>query len=326
MLLPKLIDQTPTWEIASALTRAWGLDCVARRGDELPGSGGSSLVSVDAVANRVKRLPAKVSARSRSPRQTVTIATFNINNVNRRLPNLVAWLNRSKPDVVCLQELKTTDDTFPAAAIQAAGYFAIWRGQRTYNGVAILAKAAEPILTRDHLPGNRADDQSRYIEAAVKGVLIASVYLPNGNPQPGPKFDYKLAWFERLIAHAQNLYGLDAPVVLAGDFNVVPTDQDIYPSRSWSKDALLQPQSRARFQRLLDQGWVDAIRTRHPNEPMYTFWDYKRDRWSRDAGLRIDFLLLNEVAADRLIDAGVDRAQRGEEGASDHAPAWVTLR
>ena len=215
-MLPKLTDQTPTW-------RAWGLDCVARRVDELPESGGSSLVSVDAVANRVKRLPAKVSARSRSPRQTVTIATFNINNVNRRLPNLVAWLNRSKPDVVCLQELKTTDHTFPAAAIQAAGYFAIWRGQRTYNGVAILAKAAEPILTRDHLPGNRADDQSRYIEAAVKGVLIASVYLPNGKPQPGPKFDYNLAWFERLIAHAQNLYGLDAPVVLAGDFNVVAT-------------------------------------------------------------------------------------------------------
>ena len=172
----------------------------------------------------------------------------------------------------------------------------------------------------------RTDDQSRYIEAAVNGILVASIYLPNGNPQPGPKFDYKLAWFERLIAHAESLYALKAPVVLAGDFNVVPTDQDIYPSRSWAKDALLQPESRACFRRLLDQGWVDAVRVCHPNEPMYTFWDYKRDRWPRDAGLRIDFLLLNAMAADRLVDAGVDRAPRGQDGASDHAPAWVTLR
>jgi exodeoxyribonuclease-3 len=207
-----------------------------------------------------------------------------------------------------------------------AGYHAIWRGQRTYNGVAILTNAGEPQLTRDRLPGDQTDDQQRYIEAAVRGVLIASIYLPNGNPQPGPKFDYKLAWFERLIAHAKSLYELDAPVVLAGDFNVVPTDQDIYPSKSWSKNALLQPESRASFRRLLDQGWVDAVRTRHPDKPMYTFWDYKRDRWQRDAGLRIDFLLLNRMAADRMIDADVDRFARGEEGASDHAPVWVTLR
>ena len=206
------------------------------------------------------------------------------------------------------------------------GYAAIWRGQRTYNGVAILSRIGEPQQTRDRLPGDREDTQSRYIEAAVKGMLIASIYLPNGNPQPGPKFDYKLAWFERLIAHARSLYELDAPVVLAGDFNVVPTDGDIYPSKSWSNDALLQPQSRAAFRRLLEQGWVDAVRTRHPDEPMYSFWDYKRDRWQRDAGLRIDFLLLNPVAADRLVDAGVDRSIRGEEGASDHAPVWVTLR
>jgi exodeoxyribonuclease-3 len=210
--------------------------------------------------------------------------------------------------------------------MHAAGYDAIWRGQRTYNGVAILTNLGEPQLTRDRLPGDPEDKQSRYIEAAVKGVLIASIYLPNGNPQPGPKFDYKLAWFERLIAHTKSLYKLDAPVVLAGDFNVVPTDRDIYPSKSWSKDALLQPESRKCFRRLLAQGWVDAVRISHPDEPMYTFWDYKRDRWQRDAGLRIDFILLNKVAADRLIAAGVDRSVRGEEGASDHAPTWVTLR
>ena len=254
------------------------------------------------------------------------IATFNINNVNRRLPNLVAWLARSEPGVVCLQELKSTDDGFPAASLREAGYRAIWRGQRTYNGVAILSNIGEPHMTRDRLPGDPEDQQSRYIEAAVRGFLIACVYLPNGNPQPGPKFDYKLAWFERLIVHAKSLYELDAPVVLAGDFNVVPTDDDIYPSKSWSKDALLQPESRASFRRLLEQGWVDAVQTRHPNEKMYTFWDYKRDRWRRDAGLRIDFLLLNRIAADRLIDAGVDRFARGEAEASDHAPVWITVR
>ena len=183
-----------------------------------------------------------------------------------------------------------------------------------------------PVPTRDRLPGGSEDLQSRYIEAAIQGFLIASIYLPNGNPQPGPKFAYKLAWFERLLAHAKKCYSVNAPVVLAGDFNVVPTDSDIYPSKSWSKNALLQPESRACFQRLLDQGWVDAIRTRHPEAPMYTFWDYKRDRWQRDAGLRIDFLLLNRPAAERLIDAGVDRDVRGEEDASDHAPVWATFR
>jgi exodeoxyribonuclease-3 len=202
----------------------------------------------------------------------------------------------------------------------------MWRGQRTYNGIAILAKTNEPVLTRDCLPGDPADGQSRYVEAAARGFLIASIYLPKGNPQSGPKFDYKLAWFERLIAHAASLYRVDAPVVLAGDFNVVPTDKDIYPSRSWSKDALLQPGSRTCFERLLDQGWTDAVRSRHPDEPMYTFWDYKRDRWQRDAGLRIDFLLLNKRAAERLVDAGVDRFARGEDGTSDHAPVWATLR
>jgi exodeoxyribonuclease III len=254
------------------------------------------------------------------------IATFNINNVNRRLPNLLAWLSTARPDVVCLQELKTTDASFPRGAIRDAGYGALWRGQRSWNGVAILAKDAEPILIRDELPGDPADVQSRYIEAAIKGVLVACIYLPNGNPQPGPKFDYKLAWFERLIAHAAELYAMGVPAVLAGDYNVVPTDQDIYPTKSWANDALLQPESRVAFRRLLDQGWIDAIRALHPSEPMYTFWDYNRDRWRRDAGLRLDHLLLSAPLAARLAAAGVDRQVRGQEGASDHAPAWITLR
>jgi exodeoxyribonuclease-3 len=254
------------------------------------------------------------------------IATFNINNVNRRLPNLLDWLRASEPDVVCLQELKASDASFPEAAIQDAGYGAVWRGQRTWNGVAILARNAKPILTRDELPGDPDDMQSRYIEAAVNGVLIACIYLPNGNPQPGPKFDYKLAWFERLIAHAAELRAMGVPAVLAGDYNVVPTDRDIYPTKSWAKDALLQPESRAAFRRLLEEGWTDAIRTLHPSEPMYTFWDYKRNRWPRDAGLRIDHLLLGPPLVPRLGAAGVDREVRGREGASDHAPAWITLR
>ena len=204
------------------------------------------------------------------------IATFNINNVVRRLPNLLAWIKTANPDVVCLQELKASDDQFPKEALRDVGYGAVWRGQKTWNGVAILAKGVEPILTRDTLPGDPDDQQSRYIEAAVNGVLVASIYLPNGNPQPGPKFDYKLAWFERLIAHAAELNAASVPAVLAGDYNVVPTDFDIYPTTSWDADALLQPESRAAFRKLLDQGWVDAIRTLYPDEPMYTFWDYKR--------------------------------------------------
>jgi exodeoxyribonuclease-3 len=254
------------------------------------------------------------------------IATFNINNIVRRLPNLLEWLRASAPDVVCLQELKTADASFPQAAIEDAGYAAVWRGQRTWNGVAILARDREPVLVRDELPGDLEDTQSRYIEAAVDGVLIACIYLPNGNPQPGPKFDYKLAWFDRLIDHAAELYAAGVPAVLAGDYNVVPTDLDIYRTKSWANDALLQPESRAAFARLLDQGWTDAIRTLHPLEPMYTFWDYKRNRWQRDAGLRLDHLLLSPPLAGRLAEAGVDRDVRGQVEASDHAPAWVVLR
>jgi exodeoxyribonuclease III len=254
------------------------------------------------------------------------IATFNINNVNRRLPNLLAWLKRARPDVVCLQELKAADDAFPEEALRQASYGAVWHGQKTWNGVAILARRATPVLIRKSLPGDRSDAQSRYIEAAVEGLVIGCLYLPNGNPQPGPKFAYKLDWFGRLQAHAKTLLKSGAPVVLAGDYNAVPTDFDIYATRSWKDDALVQPQTRAAYRKLVAQGWTDALRTLHPDKPMYTFWDYKRQRWERDAGLRIDHLLLAPSLKDRLKKAGVDRAVRGAEGASDHAPAWIELR
>jgi len=254
------------------------------------------------------------------------IATFNINNVNRRLPNLLAWLRAAKPDVVALQELKASDGEFPAAAIEKAGYGAVWRGQKTWNGVAILARNAEPILTRDRLPGRPGDLEARYIEAAVRGIIVTSIYLPNGNPQPGPKFDYKLDWFARLRRHAGSFIKQDLPVVLAGDYNVAPTEIDIYPTRSWDKDALVQPKSRAAYNSLVEQGWCDAIRELHPDQRIYTFWDYKRNRWPRDAGLRLDHLLLSPALVSRLTKAGVDKKVRGEEGASDHAPAWVVLK
>ncbi|MEO8188400.1 MAG: exodeoxyribonuclease III [Burkholderiaceae bacterium] len=254
------------------------------------------------------------------------IATFNINNINRRLANLLAWLDAAQPDVVCLQELKASDREFPIAAIESAGYGAAWCGQRTWNGVAILARDAKPVVTHRTLPGEASDTQSRYLEAAIDGVLIACIYAPNGNPQPGPKFDYKLAWLDRLIAHARNLIDTNVPVVLAGDYNVVPTPADIYPTKSWDDDALVQPASRERFRRLVEQGWTDAIRSLHPDQPMYTFWDYKRGRWGRDAGLRIDHLLISPSLSSRLTAAGVDKAIRGEVGASDHAPAWVLLK
>ncbi|WOH84896.1 exodeoxyribonuclease III [Bradyrhizobium sp. BEA-2-5] len=254
------------------------------------------------------------------------IATFNINNINRRLPNLLRWLKTAKPDIVSLQELKASDGEFPAAAIEKAGYGAVWCGQKTWNGVAILARNAEPVLIRTALPGDAGDHEARYIEAAVRGIVVTSLYLPNGNPQPGPKFDYKLAWFKRLRAHAAKLLKEDVPVVLAGDYNVAPTEIDIYPTRSWDKDALIQPKSRAAFASLVEQGWCDAIRTLHPDDQMFTFWDYKRNRWPRDAGLRLDHLLLSPALAPRLAKAGVDRKIRGEDGASDHAPAWVVLR
>jgi exodeoxyribonuclease-3 len=254
------------------------------------------------------------------------VATFNINNVNRRLPNLLRWLRAAKPDIVCLQELKAANDEFPVSAIEKAGYRAVWRGQKTWNGVAILSRKSEPVLIRAALPGGPRDQEARYIEAAISGVIVGCLYAPNGNPQPGPKFDYKLAWLKRLRTHSAEFLRQDLPVVLAGDYNVVPTPSDIYPTRSWDNDALIQPKSRAAFAALVAQGWTDAIRALHPDKPMYTFWDYKRNRWERDAGLRLDHLLLSPQLAPRLLKAGVDKKVRGEEGASDHAPAWIVMR
>jgi exodeoxyribonuclease-3 len=255
----------------------------------------------------------------------VRIASFNINNVNRRLPNLLDWLNAERPDIVCLQELKAETDAFPSAALHDAGYGAVWQGQRSWNGVAILARGATPILTRRRLPGDPSDHQARYIEAAVNGVLVASIYLPNGNPQPGPKFTYKLEWFERLAKHAAGLMAEDIPVVLAGDYNVVPTEADIYPGHHEQANALLQPDVRSKFQDLLSQGWIDALRTLHPAGPLWTFWGYLRRRWETDKGMRLDHLLLSPSLASRLASGGVSRLVRGKTGASDHAPVWIAL-
>jgi exodeoxyribonuclease-3 len=256
------------------------------------------------------------------------IATFNVNGINSRLPRLVEWLNETQPDVACLQELKTSDETFPAMEIEAAGYGAVWHGQKGFNGVAVLARGHQPKELRRGLPGDDSDGQSRYLEAEVNGVVVASIYLPNGNPQPGPKFDYKLAWFERLIRHAASLRDDPRPVILAGDYNVVPTDEvrDIYNAKSWKTDALLQPESRAAWFKLLDSGWTDALRHLHPTEPLYTYWDYFRQRWERNSGFRIDHLALNPAALKRLHAGGVDREFRGREKPSDHAPAWIELK
>lgn len=254
------------------------------------------------------------------------IATYNINGIRARRANLLEWLEREQPDVVCLQELKAQDADFPIDDIRAAGYGAIWQGQKSWNGVAILAKGDDPLEIRRGLPGDPDETQSRYLEAAAHGVIVACLYLPNGNPQPGPKFDYKLAWFERFIEHAAGLFANGHPVVLAGDYNVVPTDEDIYNPKSWRKDALLQPESRECFERLLAQGWTDALRAKYPDERIYTFWDYFRQHWQKNSGLRIDYLLLSADLAPRLVDAGVDRWVRDQEHASDHAPTWITLR
>jgi exodeoxyribonuclease III len=256
----------------------------------------------------------------------VRIATFNVNGINGRLPVLLRWLDSARPDIACLQELKAPQEKFPREAIERAGYGAIWHGQQRWNGVAILARGCAPIETGRGLAGDPEDNQSRYVEAAVRGVLIGCLYLPNGNPRPGPRFDYKLAWMARLTARAAGLVGLDEPVVLAGDYNVIPTDLDVYKPERWADDALMQPESRAGFEALLGQGWTDALRALHPRERLYTFWDYWRNAYARDAGIRIDHLLLNPKARARLAAAGVDRDVRGWEGASDHGPAWVELR
>ena len=258
---------------------------------------------------------------------SLRIATYNVNGLRGRLPRVLEWLEREQPDIACLQELKGEDTVFPRAELENAGYGALWHGQRSWNGVAILARGQPPIESRRGLPGGGSEDtHSRYLEAAAHGLLIGCLYLPNGNPQPGPKFDYKLAWFERLIAHAKRLMASGSPVVLAGDYNVVPTDElDIYDPKSWRKDALLQPESRECYARLLAQGWTDALRATHPGEKIFTFWDYFRNHWPRNAGLRIDHLLLSPDLAPKLVDAGVDTWVRGQPGASDHAPTWIVL-
>ena len=253
------------------------------------------------------------------------IATFNVNGITSRLPALLQWLQETRPDVACLQELKAPQEKFPEAALREAGYQAIWHGQKSWNGVAILARGVAPQEVRRGLPGGAEDEQSRYIEAAVDGILIACLYLPNGNPAPGPKFDYKLLWFERLIAHAAELLQSGAPVVLAGDFNVMPTELDVYKPERWVDDALFRPETCAAFQRLLQQGWCDALRSMHPGEKIYTFWDYFRNAYARDAGLRIDHLLLSPDLAGALQAANVDRDVRGRDKPSDHAPTWVEL-
>jgi len=253
------------------------------------------------------------------------IATYNVNGVNGRLPVLLRWLERAAPDIVCLQELKAPQERFPEAAIAAAGYEAIWHGQKSWNGVAILSRIGRPVETRRGLPGDPDDSHSRYIEAAVNGMLIGCLYLPNGNPRPGPKFDYKLRWFDRLIAHAAELIGTGMPVIIAGDFNVMPTERDVYKPERWLDDALFAPEVRAAYFRLLKQGWTDALRSLHPDETIYTFWDYFRNAFARNAGLRIDHLLLSPSLAGRLRRAEVDLAVRGWEKTSDHAPVWIEL-
>jgi exodeoxyribonuclease-3 len=253
------------------------------------------------------------------------IATYNVNGVNGRLPVLLRWLEESAPDVVCLQELKAPQEKFPEQAIKDAGYHAIWHGQKSWNGVAILARNEEPKEITRVLPGDAEDSHSRYIEATINGIIVGCLYLPNGNPAPGPKFDYKLSWFERLNVHAKTLLAQKKPVVLAGDYNVMPTELDVYKPERWVDDALFRPETRAAFAKLAGQGWTDALRTLYPNEKIYTFWDYFRNAYGRDAGLRIDHFLLSPQAAPRLTAAGVDRHVRGWEKTSDHAPVWIEL-
>lgn len=253
------------------------------------------------------------------------IATYNVNGINGRLPVLLRWLDQTSPDIVCLQELKAPQEKFPEQVILDAGYHAIWHGQKSWNGVAILSRSEDIRETRRGLPGDPEDLHSRYIEAFVNGIVVGCLYLPNGNPSPGPKFDYKLQWFERLNAHAKELLKTDLPVVLAGDYNVIPTEFDVYKPERWLTDALFRPETRAAFEELKSLGWTDALRKLYPNEKIYTFYDYFRNAYARDAGLRIDHFLLNSHLEHRLVAAAVDRDVRGWEKSSDHCPVWIEL-
>lgn len=254
------------------------------------------------------------------------IATYNVNGVNGRLPVLLRWLEQEQPDIVCLQELKAPQEKFPEQAILDAGYNAIWHGQKSWNGVAILSRGLEIKETRRGLPGDEEDLHSRYIEAFVGGIIVGCLYLPNGNPAPGPKLEYKLSWFERLTAHAKELLSYDLPIVLVGDYNVMPTENDVYKPERWVDDALFRPEVREAFHNLISQGWTDAIRKLYPTEKIYTFYDYFRNAFARDAGLRIDHFLLNSVLEKRLIAAGVNRDVRGWEKSSDHCPVWIEIK
>jgi len=254
------------------------------------------------------------------------IATYNVNGINGRLPVLLRWLKESGPDVVCLQELKAPQEKFPETAIEDLGYHAIWHGQKSWNGVAILSRYGKPEETQRGLPGDAEDVHSRYIEANINDLIIGCLYLPNGNPAPGPKFDYKLSWFERLQMYAATLLKTGKPVILTGDYNVMPTEKDVYKPERWVKDALFRPETRAAFKKLVDLGWTDAIRKLHPDETIYTFWDYFRNAFGRDAGLRIDHFLLSPKVEKRLLAAGVDREVRSWEKTSDHAPVWIELK
>jgi exodeoxyribonuclease-3 len=254
------------------------------------------------------------------------IVTYNVNGITARLPNLLRWLGETQPDIVCLQELKAPQEKFPESAIRDAGYGVIWHGQKSWNGVAILSRGSDPVEIRRVLPGDPEDVHSRYIEANVKGLVVGCLYLPNGNPAPGPKYDYKLRWLDRFLIHAAELVNSPSPVVLAGDYNVIPTERDVYKPERWVDDALFRVEIREAFARLTKQGWTDSIRALHPDAQIYTFWDYFRNAYGRDAGLRIDHLLLNPAVAGRLVAANVDRTVRGWDKASDHAPTWVELR
>lgn len=258
-------------------------------------------------------------------KRRLRIASYNINGINSRLQVLLRWLEAFAPDVVGLQELKCTDEAFPREAIEAAGYSAIWHGQKSWNGVALLSRVGEPVETRRALPGDPNLAQSRYIEAAVCGVLVGNMYAPNGNPKPGPKFDYKLDWLDRLLDHGRELIDSGAPAILIGDYNIIPTDEDVYKPERWLKDALFAPEAREKFRELVGQGWTDALRTLHPGEPMFTFWHYWRNSFERDAGIRIDHALLSPTLAKGLKSAGVDRTPRGWEKTSDHGPIWVEV-
>ena len=251
------------------------------------------------------------------------IATYNVNGINGRLPVLVRWLRESAPDVVCIQELKAPQEKFPFEAIQDAGYKAIWNGQKSWNGVAVLSRNSGPEEIRRELPGDPTDSNSRYIEAMVDGILICCLYLPNGNPYPGMKFDYKLRWLDRFTAHTSALIASGKPVILAGDFNVIPTETDVYKPERWVNDALFRPEVRMAFKTIVNQGWTDALRKIYPDETIYTFWDYFRNSYERNSGMRIDHFLLTPDLDKRLTSAGVDRNVRGWEKSSDHAPVWI---